>query len=209
LPANSPSATGASDLADVKQSPEVRSLGEHAWNRYFLSESLRIIREDPARVARLSLAKIARMWNPFPNVSTHQSRLERWVSAAWTLPTLGFAACGAVLLVGYRCRSMDGVHADSELQLATGREPLVGKPPVAPVSRPLQVKEDRGAKLYALVLLLLPAVYFSALHALFVGSVRYRLAAMPMIEVLAAFAVVALVERVLGSNAAARGTCAT
>jgi len=40
--------------------------------------------------------------------------------------------------------------------------------------------------------LLLPALYATALHALFVGSVRYRLGAMPMLEVLAAWALVEL-----------------
>jgi hypothetical protein len=53
------------------------------------------------------------------------------------------------------------------------------------------------------VFLLLPALYLSALHSLFVGSVRYRLGAMPMIEILAALAVVALADR-LGRRSAAR-----
>jgi hypothetical protein len=43
--------------------------------------------------------------------------------------------------------------------------------------------------------LVLPALYVSALHALFVGSVRYRLTVMPMLEILAAFALVAVLSR--------------
>lgn len=45
------------------------------------------------------------------------------------------------------------------------------------------------------VLLLLPALYLSALHSLFVGSIRYRLGAIPMIEILAAVALVVVVDR--------------
>lgn len=43
--------------------------------------------------------------------------------------------------------------------------------------------------------LLLPAVFLSFLHMLFVGSVRYRLGAMPMLEVLAAAGVVGMLHR--------------
>jgi len=47
--------------------------------------------------------------------------------------------------------------------------------------------------------LLLPALYFSALHSLFVGSVRYRLGAVPMIGTLAAAAIANLVDRKRGA----------
>jgi hypothetical protein len=50
--------------------------------------------------------------------------------------------------------------------------------------------------LRAALFLLLPALYFSALHSVFVGSVRYRLAAVPMIEILAAVALAAIYRRV-------------
>lgn len=52
--------------------------------------------------------------------------------------------------------------------------------------------------------LLLPAMYFSAVHSLFVGSVRYRLVAIPMLETLAAVALVAIYNRIR-SHAATRG----
>ena len=47
----------------------------------------------------------------------------------------------------------------------------------------------------AIMGLLLPAIYFTLLHMLFVGSVRYRLPAMPMIEVLSAVGIAALLAR--------------
>ncbi|MCP4594210.1 MAG: hypothetical protein GY842_26065 [bacterium] len=55
---------------------------------------------------------------------------------------------------------------------------------------------DRTAGgLGAVVFLLLPALYLSALHMVFVGSVRYRLGAMPMLAVLAAVVLVRWWER--------------
>lgn len=44
--------------------------------------------------------------------------------------------------------------------------------------------------------LLLPALYYSALHSLFIGSVRYRLGAVVMLEILAAFALSVLIEKI-------------
>jgi len=43
-----------------------------------------------------------------------------------------------------------------------------------------------GGGAWAVTMLLLPALVVCVLHAVFVGSVRYRLPAMPMIEILAA-----------------------
>lgn len=48
--------------------------------------------------------------------------------------------------------------------------------------------------------LLLPAAYFTALHIVFVGSVRYRLPAMPMLEVLAAWGIIWILVRSRGSD---------
>ena len=150
-----PGADGSSDLADVKQTPAVRGLNEVEWNSYFLGESMKIIWEEPGRVLRLAGVKLARIWNPFPNVETYQSPLLRGVSAFWTLPIFAFAVVGAILL---------------------------GKP-------------RSGVGLRAALYLLLPVFYLSALHSLFVGSIRYRLVAMPMLETLAAVTLVTLIDR--------------
>jgi hypothetical protein len=50
------------------------------------------------------------------------------------------------------------------------------------------------------VFLLLPALYLSAAHSLFVGSVRYRLGAMPMIEMLAAVGLLAVFDHLRRSQ---------
>ena len=155
-----PQATGASDLGNVKRMPAVSGLSEVEWNRYFLRESYKAIRAEPARILRLVGTKLGRTWNPLPNVETYQSRSARTVSAAWMLPVYTFAAIGALLLFA----------------------------------------RTRGARQKAL-LLLLPAVYLSVLHSLFVGSVRYRLSAVPMIEMLAAVALVAIINRCWNTTA--------
>ena len=59
-----PQAQGDSNLGDIKQMPAVAGLDEVAWNRFFLDESWRAIREDPARIARLAVVKWQRLWNP-------------------------------------------------------------------------------------------------------------------------------------------------
>ena len=45
-------------------------------------------------------------------------------------------------------------------------------------------------------ILLLPVIAFTALHMVFVGSVRYRVPVMPMVMVLSAMALATLWERV-------------
>jgi len=146
-----PGATGASDLGSIKQMEAVRGLDEAAWDRYFRDRSWEQIRAEPGRMMRLAWVKIARTWNPLPNVDTYQSTAVRWVSAAWTLPVYVLAVVGA-------------------WRLRRRRWEVAG--------------------------LLLPAVYILLLHAVFVGSVRYRLPAMPFLEILTAVGFVGkLIER--------------
>jgi len=156
-----PHATGDSDLGNIKQMPAVRGLSEVEWNRYFMDESVKAIKSEPGRVVTLAGKKLARMWNPFPNVQTYQSPLVRTIAAVWTIPTFILAVVGALLLT-IRCRRQDVRTA---------------------------------------IFLLLPALYLSALHSLFVGSVRYRLGAIPMVEILAAVALVAVADRVRQGSA--------
>lgn len=59
-------------------------------------------------------------------------------------------------------------------------------------------RERRRPRLLAL--LLLPAAYFTLVHIVFVGSVRYRLPALPFIFLLAAVGFDALIERIRGRS---------
>lgn len=153
-----PQADGSSNLAEVQQMPAVRNLTEVEWDRFFRRESFRAMREDPARIVRLAGVKLARMWNPVPNVETYRSPIIRLGAAVWTIPTFALAVVGVMLLP----------------------------------------KNNEGKGWRLLVFLLLPAAFLSVLHCFFVGSIRYRLPAMPMLEILAAFAMVTILGRIVG-----------
>lgn len=150
-----PQATGLSDLGDIKQMPEVRGLDEVEWNSYFLKASFDSIRRDPIRIVTLAGTKLARMWNPIPNVETYRSPLVRAVAACWSVPTFLAAIIGV------------GICATSH----------------------------RPSSHAALLLLLIPTVYLCLLHSVFVGSIRYRLSAIPWLHVLAAVAICTLLNR--------------
>lgn len=151
-----PRADGSSNLADIQQNDEVRGLDEVAWDRHFRRASWEAMRRDPERVVRLAGIKLARTWNPVPNVETYRSAIVRTCAAVWTIPTLALAVAGIILL-------------------------------------PKRGTGGAGVRLF----LLLPTFYLSAVHCVFVGSVRYRLPAMPMLELLAALAAVVILRKLI------------
>ncbi len=59
---------------------------------------------------------------------------------------------------------------------------------------PLREKEVEGIPFRIKVLLLIPVVYFTGVHALFLGSVRYRVPLMPLVCVFAAAGVLKVVR---------------
>lgn len=136
-----PGATGAGDLAGVKDAPEVRELSELAWDAHFRREAWRAMRDEPARILRLALVKLARTWSPVLNAAELSSRRLQVIFAAWYLPLYGLIGAGLW------SRRRDAV---------------------------------------TILALLLPGLCVCGLHGLFVGSVRYRLVALPTLAVLAA-----------------------
>ncbi|MBN1511717.1 MAG: glycosyltransferase family 39 protein [Phycisphaerae bacterium] len=150
-----PGATGASDLGDVKESPAVRGLSEHAWDRYFSDAAWQAMRDDPVRIIRLGLVKLARTWSPFLHADELGAPAVRFTFAAWSI--LFYSAVGLGLWARRK-------HAG----------------------------EWTG--------LLLPAVMICVLHFFYVGSVRYRLGAIPALSLLAAFGVLWAMRRVFGGR---------
>ncbi len=153
-------ATGGSDLAHTKTSPEVADLGELEWDAHFRQEAWLVIGAEPGRIAHLALQKLRRTWSLTPNVEEYRRGAAAWVGAAWTAGVLFLAALG-----WWRQR-----HATR-----------------------------------AWLVLLLPVVAFTLLHMLFVGSVRYRVPLMPMMEVAAAAGLAGLLSRRSTKTQAADG----
>lgn len=137
-----PKADGGSNLAYTKTMPGVQRLGETQWNEFFYRESLRIAREDPARVARLAWAKLKRTWSFVPNEPSSRMPVKMAVSFGWMAMVVSTAVVGFLF-------------------------------------------SKRRSRLAPL---LIPAAYFTLLHMVYVGSVRYRVPAMPPIYVLSALA---------------------
>ena len=145
-----PGATGASQQNFVEQMPHVRGMGELERSEYFKAEAKRFIRENPGRVARLTVAKTARTWSPVPLSAEFGRPLYRAVALLFALPF------DVLVIVG----------------IFAGRLP-------------------RAAVVYVLA----PMVYFTAVHALSVGSLRYRVPAEPALAVLAAAGAARLLNR--------------
>lgn len=144
-----PGATGASDLGNIKAAPEVASLSEAEWNRYFKDKAWKHIFDDPIRIVSLSWTKLARTWSPVLNATDLQSWKIRAVFAGWYIPLY------ALVIIG--------IYA-------------------------------KRSRLSVLIGLLLPTICISATHVFFVGSVRYRLVAIPTLAILTAMGLQAVLS---------------
>lgn len=139
--AQGPQADGSSDQSFLAEMPELRSLGEIERDRRLRTLALAQMRADPARVAELAVCKLARTWNPFPNVAELSGGAAAWVGGLYTLGLYALAGAGVLRLV-------------------------------------------RARTLRRSALVLIPCLYFALLHAIYIGSVRYRLPVMPLIALL-------------------------
>jgi hypothetical protein len=142
-----PQATGASDLGDIKQAPEVRHLDEVERNAYFRDAALRSALDDPWRALRLGLIKMGRTWRPWPAAPGYDRIGIKIVGGTWS----------AILAVGVLAGWWHLRH-----RAATW------------------------------ILLVLPAATLTLMHAIFVGSLRYRLPAIPALAILAAVGLISL-----------------
>jgi hypothetical protein len=136
-----PGATGASNQSFVKDMPHVNGMSELERSDYFAAEARRFARENPGRVAWLTLVKIARTWSPAPLSEEFGRPAYRAIALMYALPFYMLVIVGIV---------------------------------------------RAGLPRRAILFLVLPALYITVIHAMSVGSLRYRIPAEPPLAVLAA-----------------------
>ena len=160
--AQGPQADGSSNQNFLRELPELRGLDEVALDRKLRQMAVEQMKSDPARVLRLAAVKLLRTWSPTPNVPEYRHSRAGYVGAAYTLVVLIGAAAGLLRSLVLRRRRAEAASPNDSV----------------PVAR-LQA------------LLWLPVVYFTVLHCVYIGSLRYRVPLMPLLALVAASAVAA------------------
>lgn len=155
-----PQADGSSNQAFLNELDQLAGLDEVQRDRELRSLAIGQMRSDPARVLKLAGVKFIRTWGLRPNQENYRGGFTGLVSAAFTAVPLLLAFVG---LAG-----------------ALRKRDLRGK------RDPLGVSSHRRLHL----LLWLPVVYFTLVHCVFIGSLRYRVPLMPFVEIAAATAFV-------------------
>ena len=157
--AQGPQADGSSNQAFLKNMPELANLDEVDRDVTLRRMALEQMKSDPTRVLQLAWTKFRRTWNPIPNFQDYRSGFTALISAVFTGIVLVLATIGTARTVASRRRKTENT--------ATAR--------------------ISGIITYH-VLLWLPVVYFTLVHCVFIGSLRYRVPLMPLLALVAATA---------------------
>jgi 4-amino-4-deoxy-L-arabinose transferase-like glycosyltransferase len=141
-----PGANGGPKQSEIALPPEMWGLNESQRDLAWKQMALVQIRNDPARMLRLAVIKIARTWSPWLNASGYASAKLNAILTLW------YALLYLLALLGMFWR------------------------------RPNKRFEQPAL----LGVVVIPILYFTLMHALFIGSVRYRVPIMPEVCILAA-----------------------
>ncbi|HTV48049.1 MAG TPA: glycosyltransferase family 39 protein [Phycisphaerae bacterium] len=149
-----PDATGGPKQSDITLPTYMLGMNESQRDLAFKQMAIQQIRDNPARIMKLAIIKMARTWSPWLNSEEYSSPrlnavLTIWYSCLYALALAGIV--GFLAKIGRYKQSKTGA-------LTTG---LFG-------------------------VLVINILYFTLMHALFIGSVRYRVPLMPEVTVLAA-----------------------
>lgn len=89
-----PNATGASDMQFIEDDSLASSMSEYEIDRHYRGLAVNYALDNPGRVISLSLAKLSRMWRPWPSANEFQQPLLAVLMALWFLPVVSLAAFG-------------------------------------------------------------------------------------------------------------------
>ncbi len=142
-----PNATGASDMKFFEEDQLLNRMTEYEMNQHYQSEAIQFAKENPDRAIELSIIKLGRFWNLWPNADQFQNPLLKVAVIAFFAPLIIFSLIG---LFKYRKQGV------------------------------------------ILLMTVGPIAYFSLIHLLFIGSLRYRLPAEYPLSVLAVAGFIAL-----------------
>ncbi|MBI5866489.1 MAG: hypothetical protein HZB38_18630, partial [Planctomycetes bacterium] len=181
--AQGPQADGGSNQDFLRNMPHLRELSEVQQDRELARAAREQMLRDPGRVVELAWVKFRRTWNPLPNAAEFSGGAAAWCGAAFTVAVLLLAAAGLGV----------AISRDEPPRRAAD----IGQPARRTMRR-RAVRHRAG--LHALLSQLwLPVTAFTLLHCVYIGSVRYRVPLMPMLEIAAGAALAGRVGRRLES----------
>jgi hypothetical protein len=146
----------AQNIEDAKLATPPTDAYEFRLNTRMRDAALDWARANPTQVLALAGTKFVRLWRPLASDKVGASVAMRWGMAAGYLGVVALALYGLVLLI--KRRKSNQIDGSPSTQ--------------APV-------------LVAVLLSISPAIYFTALHMVFVSSIRYRQPAVLVLTLLA------------------------
>lgn len=186
--AQGPQANGGSDQTFLEELPALAGLSEVERDRKLRQLAVAEMRKDPGRVFSLAWTKFRRTWSLTPNVTDYRRGITALVSAAFTAAILLGALVGlARTLWPKAVRREETAKPNRERERAAdGLRADAGGSDSAAAAGMLWTRQRRRLHM----LLWLPVVYFTLVHCIFIGSLRYRVPLMPFLEIAAATALV-------------------
>ncbi|MDA1015300.1 MAG: glycosyltransferase family 39 protein [Planctomycetota bacterium] len=92
-----PHATGDSNMQFIINDDLIASMSEYDVDRHYRAKAMDYAAANPGRAITLAIAKLARMWKPWPNADQFQSPLLAVLMAGWFLTVIALAVGGAVV----------------------------------------------------------------------------------------------------------------
>ena len=147
-----PEAGGGSDMTFFERDNLMNSMSEYDVDREYRRRAWLFVKENPVRTLQLAAIKFWRFWSPVPNAAQFDDSLARLAVAGFFIPTVLLALLGGHFVVR---------------RGTTDPRTINDRPSNWP----------RREVAWFLLLTAGPIVYFTALHLVFVSSLRYRLPA--------------------------------